>query len=887
MDDPWGSPWADELHQSVPAPHAKGADGLSLAPTTQGKNAVTTEKSSGSWDVPGGSFDTWAGITVVQDTKGHGDISGGIPSWETRGAGEIKKIDVNDLSPHWDESQPGSGHPTPKLSPSPLPKPTELARQPSPDPWASVAGASDADCKDMSEERGQDKESSSESAVETSSPETAGMRHQDQTLAKPKDTIPPTSTKDAGTTETASGTRPNDTQGPLDVLDEVKARKDADEVSRSSSSPSDHSHHDEGHTESPRTSLDEDTHRPEVHRHVSEKIQVLVEHYDALAKAQLEETAIVGRDSHSDGGEDEEELQAKENFPSEVGPEGGDKEMVGKMEEEDEEEEKKEEGGETDDDFGDFEEGNSQISEPVELGEQPSNDRESQVLGDKAPLQAPKESTLPTAKVPPQRASQKDFGRVEYMADISALNKLYPRLKPEVPATDPAEKLVVPDTIPHDSFASVEERKMWYRLSRYTTLRQHNSGDDDNTYIRVSWAESKVREETLKITGRWMEQDRISGRVVLGGDSKDGSLFGWNDPKAAPMPLATAFAMNRGKKKIQASATVAASSEAPKEPLKGHVESRPSSHSRSPPKQRRRSSPKASRTSEETRQRIQQPVASFGWSSEPQPVAPIAEVKPKPISSNAVSSSQKQVPSAKLQPATQTHQMPSSLRDWDAPPPTAKSSAPIKPFTTVMPNSSSEFNDDWGEMMSSPVIAAAPQMPDLRGLGHKKSQSLIGISPQPAQVPSSGPAAPSISFGSVHRSTPSLDGVSMPQMHNQAIIPAISSSSFPITSTSNAFNTTTTNTPSPTANSTYDPWASADFSVFDTPAPPPKPKSAPPPKPNLAQTHRQGAKSVSFESTRAAPPQRGNGKTRQEIEQDRIVASIIRGLPDLSYMLRR
>jgi hypothetical protein len=106
------------------------------------------------------------------------------------------------------------------------------------------------------------------------------------------------------------------------------------------------------------------------------------------------------------------------------------------------------------------------------------------------------------------------------------------------------------------------------------------------------------------------------------------------------------------------------------------------------------------------------------------------------------------------------------------------------------------------------------------------------------------------------------------------------------TSTSNtAIPTTTKFSPAATpavttvANGNYDPWASADFSFFERA--PPQPKPASPPK------HKPASKSVSFGSPFPEPLRRNGGKSRQEIEQDRIVADIIKGLPDLSYMLRR
>lgn len=192
--------------------------------------------------------------------------------------------------------------------------------------------------------------------------------------------------------------------------------------------------------------------------------------------------------------------------------------------------------------------------------------------------------------------------------------------------------------------------------------------------------------------------------------------------------------------------------------------------------------------------------------------------------------------------------------------------------------------------MSSSVVTSPPQLPSSRGLSHMKSQSLVGISLPPSQAPSNISSTTSVPLGSSHRPTAGLDGVVISQTHSPTPTSTTSNQIYTNPSTSNAFNHATDNSV-PVSNSTYDPWASADFSFFESAPTPPKPKPAPFSAPAIAQTPKPRTRSVTFASTRAAaPPQaspRGSGKTRQELEQDRIVASIIKGLPDLSYMLRR
>jgi hypothetical protein len=118
-------------------------------------------------------------------------------------------------------------------------------------------------------------------------------------------------------------------------------------------------------------------------------------------------------------------------------------------------------------------------------------------------------------KEPRARFVRKDLGPVEFTVDTSIFDRLYPGIE----AKPPSKKLFIPDTITRDSFSSTEERKTWYRISRYGTMRKYNAGDDEN-YVRVNWTQSQVRADALKIVARWIEEDRISGRVVLGGQQR-------------------------------------------------------------------------------------------------------------------------------------------------------------------------------------------------------------------------------------------------------------------------------------------------------------------------------------------------------------------------------
>jgi hypothetical protein len=116
---------------------------------------------------------------------------------------------------------------------------------------------------------------------------------------------------------------------------------------------------------------------------------------------------------------------------------------------------------------------------------------------------------------------------ISFKVDMSKLDDLFPSTK--LPHVEPEP---VPDVIIDDTFASISERKAWYRISRYGSVRKHNHGDDEN-YTTISWKASEVRGQAIRIVRRWMEEDSITGRVVLGrrGGLGGASMFNW-DSKA-------------------------------------------------------------------------------------------------------------------------------------------------------------------------------------------------------------------------------------------------------------------------------------------------------------------------------------------------------------------
>ncbi|KKP03167.1 hypothetical protein THAR02_04737 [Trichoderma harzianum] len=116
--------------------------------------------------------------------------------------------------------------------------------------------------------------------------------------------------------------------------------------------------------------------------------------------------------------------------------------------------------------------------------------------------------------------------KIHFPIDLAKLDDLFPSTPPI--KTEPE---LVPDVIIDDTFASSSERRAWYRVSRYGSKRKHDLGGDEN-YVRVSWSKSQVRERTTQTVRRWMEEDSITGRVVLGRrlGGSGAVMFNWNSP---------------------------------------------------------------------------------------------------------------------------------------------------------------------------------------------------------------------------------------------------------------------------------------------------------------------------------------------------------------------
>jgi len=724
--------------------------------------------------------------------------------------------------------------------------------------------------------------------------------------------------------------------------------------------------------DSPRTSLEEDPKRPQLPRQVSSKVQDLVEHFDNLTKDEAAEELVADTKAH-------EEENLSKDVHSIQNPDIVDESI------------QYEDDG---DDFGDFEEGQSAIGDE----EPPTIASPSESQNKNVPL-----PTTPEVPAPLSKYGKKDFGRIEFPVDRSCLAEIFSDMNDLEP-----ENVFIPDVIPHDSFSSVEQRKTWYRISRYGAMKRHDMGDDEN-YVRTTWAQSQARAGTLRIVARWMEEDRISGRVVLGGGSKGSSLFGWNDSSAGAVPLASAFAKPTQKTfQIQ---TVPDEPAIPREWPKGLAKTRSTSRTRPPSKLRRRSSTKSSNGSVDIKREVTMPVKSFGWSSEDQDTRPLATTlqvkRHSPIPEKQTLSGQQEVVppdvvllanSSKQEHTPQGHGA-SSLSPIMQTPTTMIASPVVVPLHSVNNMAS---DDDWGEMVSTPIDNVAAKFPPpekvpsntvsppslatitipslqettLDNMSSPSTFNPSHVKANASGLNTKGPSEPvassvdkvlfnalgsssasekNILAGTKNFSADDLDPWGSPSLgdsienNNGSLFDAfngdaVSTSRLIPRSTEakldpwetarstgeapsiEAFATLDASGSKPhfesdisdqnsvvsasqAASSTTDSWGSVDFSFFDTPI---VPKSAVKPK-ATALSVTKSKKSVGFSTvkpqvkhspsplsqattlktsttlanTTATPPVQVGRQSKEATEKENIVVSIIKGLPDLSYMLRR
>jgi hypothetical protein len=168
-------------------------------------------------------------------------------------------------------------------------------------------------------------------------------------------------------------------------------------------------------------------------------------------------------------------------------------------------------------------------------------------------LSAPEVGRLQSAVQLEEQRSPAPFGKeivdAEDKAHVSVKIATGPRFDTNMERAKDIFKIRTPGKSleePKDELIdSTSTRKAWYRLTRPQTLQEFNMGGTDDSYVRVSWPKSHVRSETLNIVTKWASQDRINGRVVLGGKT-GAAAFGWDMPSdGSAIPIRQESAMKQ------------------------------------------------------------------------------------------------------------------------------------------------------------------------------------------------------------------------------------------------------------------------------------------------------------------------------------------------------
>lgn len=436
----------------------------------------------------------------------------------------------------------------------------------------------------------------------------------------------------------------------------------------------------------------------------------------------------------------------------------------------------------------------------------------------------------------PEATTQGQAARpnVSYSTDLSKLDDLFPSVDTSFPTPEP-----VPDVIIDDTFASITERKAWYRMSRFGSIQMHNSGDEN--YTRTTWHGSTVRDQSIRIVRRWMEEDSIAGRVVLGRrTAASGKIFNWD-------------------------------SSAPQVEIKELLNRK--SHARqefSVPKETdsATSSPSVA-------------IPAFGWSSTSSPTfaipPPLAHVSP--ITQHVPAIKAPRAASPVLQklsePTARAGATASPISPLGQPPITASYEAREEEEESEetddedekedddSEDDSEDDDDDWGEMVTSPTVEVSNAVPSLTEIANTPTVTNSDIiTPITSVVP------PTDLFGDFATPIPTE---TQPKQASHPDVWEFGDMSFfegaPAATQLVAHIPTSTPTPPPAPKQT-------EFSMLSKPSSimtPLSPISIPSPQ------------------TTSAPPAPPAPKQDIQIDtshDDETVANILRDLPDLSYMLR-
>ncbi|OTB11420.1 hypothetical protein K445DRAFT_322009 [Daldinia sp. EC12] len=850
MDDPWGSPWAlPETTAKNDPPTPSPPKNLLSPPPRAFFGSVSNFQNQSPWATEDG-LGEWTGTE-------QGDVAANVADW---GVWAEPSSLISQASPKPDEfgkrgsvTLPSSAATSPGLRPLPRSRTSSVYRHHSPDPWAAEISLQER--KDDSstpvnalgiDNVDSQKELTKAPVLTVQTQDTADIpvtredqgniriEESEQILATESQVweLPSPSPKTQKRQDSGFGSTPK-----VDIQDTLSRPPSA--LSLNSSNGADRQ-------DSPITSIDEDTKSrlQRTSRKGSGKVQELVGMYDGLTKPS-------GEDPSRSARLELPRTESRGRSPSQARSTGGDT------------------------DLGDFEDARSEDARPASNSNIPSSPPrrssftalQSEDACIEGYVKGPSErkvTSAATASAPVQQLFEK-FGPIKFDVDLQLVDKLFPDIAQDMKGDENLrDSSSVPDQIIKDSFTTISERKTWYRLSRYGSMRKHNSGDDDN-YHRVEWSTSRLHNDVIKIVRRWMEEDSISGRVTLGAGIR-ASVFNW-DSSAAPVDLGKIFARKASTTHSRNTSLPATKhSEQPAHPTNPHS---PPISIKSPIKP-----PDAFPSKHRPAS-----IPSFNWSSDTKSSPTTPSISSNQDEVDGVINTRQPVPKT-VTAETTSHtaiQAPTQLNQEKL-------------------SEETEDDDDWGEMVSSPRIESQHD-------SALTTESISNTNNTPFVSSNNAASAPRINMGSVAtaRSSGVPRGVST--LMSEAIPPPTQGSSQPASLTVetskigawpmvdfSVFEGVSAQTPkSPRP----DTWPFADLSVFESPASGSTPTLTHSPKSKFKinpNPHNNNAVNTNMNEVKTAKaPLKAvlgpiESKTRKQ-DQDNIVKNIVQNLPDLSYML--
>ncbi|KAI1120071.1 hypothetical protein F5Y10DRAFT_259134 [Nemania abortiva] len=528
MDDPWGSPWASTDAPSDNDPSSSSRANIFLSPPPK---AFFSNAAGLSAQSPWSDHDDGFGVRKTGDRADGTDSQNEWSTWAEAGI-QTPRLSPRLSSPSketlaWPENAAAS----PVFIANPRSRTPSILRHHSPDPWAtefSLANRSDAELPNSLKitssviptiEAGQVEESSQADQLNIES----GLEEDKNNGELPAEE----GFASEGARPTGESSRSKTCHDLVDEHTETGSKLAPavyDIPSRPSSACTIDSRDGPERQDSPITSIDEErgARMQNNSRKASGKVQELVGVYDGLARAASEEPPAPSRRETSRTASRE-----KSSEHSEV---------------DDDDEDYDDDGA----GFGDFEDALANDDKATQSYDQAPPSLESpasktELKGAASWELRDKEekghiAVAENASVEPQNMLNR-FRHIRFDTHLASMDKLFSNLPDSVPDSS-TEDWEISDHIINDSFTTISERKAWYRVSRYGSMRKHNSGDDEN-YHRVTWPTSQLHDDTIKIVRRWMEQDSYAGKATLGGTKRTG-FFDW-DSDAAPVGLDEVF----------------------------------------------------------------------------------------------------------------------------------------------------------------------------------------------------------------------------------------------------------------------------------------------------------------------------------------------------------